>query len=239
MTSFQLKTTDGEEVSYRVVGTGRPVLLLHGVSMWSEMWTENGVVPRISVKAKVIVPDLRGHGNSSRPHHPSSYGLKLVEDQLGVLDAEGVEACDVIGFSLGAEIALKLAIQNPSRVSSLFLIGSGWTRDAGMGRYREFAKWARENEKGMTPNPDYDALDALVEEMPEVICLTRDELEDIDVPCAGMVGTDDPHLPDLEALVGVIPEFMLEKLEGVPHETSWRNASIPARIQAFLDAVSL
>ncbi|MEW9922099.1 alpha/beta fold hydrolase [Marimonas sp. MJW-29] len=237
MRTCLLNTKDGEELVYNVTGTGRPVLLIHGVSMWSDMWTQNGVAGKLGDWAKVIAPDLRGHGHSSRPHNPSSYGLKLVEDQLQVLDAEAAETVDVIGFSLGAEIALKLATIAPSRVSSLFLIGTGWTRDDGMDRYREFAEWARENGAGMTPNPDYDAFDALVDGMPEIICLAQEKLEKIGVRCAGVVGGNDPHLPDLEALVGVIPGFVLDKLVEVPHETSWRHLSIPERIQTFLDDV--
>lgn len=237
MRTCQLKTNDGVELAYDVTGTGRPVLLIHGISMWSDIWSQNGVARKLGDEAKVIASDLRGHGRSSRPHHPSSYGLKLVEDQLQILDAEAAETCDIISFSLGADIALKMATIAPSRVSSLFLIGTGWTRDDGMERYREFAEWAREKGAGMTPDPDYDAFDALVEGMPEIIHLPRSELEGIDVPCAGLVGEDDPHLPDLEALAGVIAGFELETLQGVPHETSWRHVSIPERIQRFLNGV--
>lgn len=56
-------------------------------------------------------------------------------------------------------------------------MGTGWTRDDGMDRYREFAECARENGAGMTSNPDYDAVDALVDGMPEIICLTPKKIE--------------------------------------------------------------
>jgi pimeloyl-ACP methyl ester carboxylesterase len=90
----------------------------------------------------------------------------------------------------------------------------------------------------MTPEPDYDALDALVEAMPSVIDVTRDEVERLSIPSAGIVGSDDPELPNLEKLVVVLPGFELEILPGQPHETSWRDPSIPIRIRDFVKMAS-
>jgi len=237
MKTCLIRTNDGEQLSYTVSGAGRAVLLIHGFTMWSDMWIANGVVEELYVDVKIIAPDLRGHGMSSRPCDPSGYGRKLVNDLVTILEAEEITKVDVVGFSLGAELALKLVTSEPLCVSSVFLIGSGWSRDDGMDVYREFASWARETGSGMTPNPDYDALDALVAGMPDIIDISKAELERIEVPCAGLVGSDDPERPNLEVLTGVVPGFTLTVLQGVPHETSWRDPSVPMRIRSFLNGV--
>ena len=230
-----LTTTDGNHLSYFVEGNGRPVLLVHGFTMWSDIWKANGVVHELFGDSRIIAPDLRGHGSSDRPHDPSEYGLKLVSDLVEILEAEAISAIDIVGFSLGAELALKLVTTLPSCISSVFLIGSGWTRQEGIAHYREFATWARQTGSGMTPNPDYDALDALAEGMGKVINVSNEELERINVPCGGLVGGDDPERKNLESLVGIVPGFSVEVIPDVPHETSWRNDIVPERVRSFLD----
>lgn len=225
---------DGQVLSYSLAGNGRPVILLHGFTMSSEMWRLNGVVEGLSPSANLIIPDMRGHGASCRPHDPVRYGINLVNDLSIILDQEAIAHADVVGFSAGAEIALKFATTHAERVTSLLVIGSGWSQMSDMALYREHADWARETGQSMTPDPDYDAMDAFVDGIHEIIGLSRSELEQIKVHCAGIVGGDDPERKNLESLVGVIPGFTLDVLPGVRHETSWRDPSIPARIQNFL-----
>lgn len=227
-------SSDGEKLSYSTTGGGRPVILLHGFTMSSEMWSSNGVVDILSPSARMIIPDIRGHGRSCRPHDSVRYGLNLVNDLALILDHERAAQADVVGFSAGAELGLRFATTHAARLTSLLIIGSGWTQLEDMPIYREHSNWARETGKAMTPDPDYDALDAFVEGVPDVIGLSKEELEGIAVRCAGVVGGEDSERKNLESLVGVIPDFTLKMLPGEPHETTWRNPPIPGRIKNFL-----
>ncbi|MCP5085242.1 MAG: alpha/beta hydrolase [Rhodobacteraceae bacterium] len=230
----RVEQSDGQWLSYTTYGEGPAVLLIHGITMWSKMWLENGVVDAICAKSKVIVPDLRGHGKSAKPHDPALYGEALVRDLVSVLENEEEKEAHVIGFSLGAELALKLATSQPEKVLSLLLIGSGWSGKDVMPIYQEFANWARETGDLMTPEPDYDALDALVAAMPDIIDIPREEIERLRLRSAGIAGSEDPELPNLKRLVGVLKGFELAVLSGVPHETSWRDPSLPSRVENFL-----
>ena len=234
MRTKSLRQSDGQLLSYSVLGAGPAVLLIHGFTMWSEMWHKNGVIDAICAKSKVIAPDLRGHGNSAKPHDPALYGAALISDLVSVLENERENEAHVVGFSTGAELALKLATSEPERVSSLLLVGSGWSGKDVMPLYHEFAKWARETGDLMTPEPDYDALDALVSAMPDIIDIPRHEIEALHLRSAGIAGSEDPELPNLERLVGVLKGFELAVLPGVPHETSWRDPSLPSRVEDFL-----
>lgn len=231
-----IKQSDGQSLAYSVYGEGPAVLLIHGFTMWSEMWLKNGVIDAIFAKNKVIVPDLRGHGKSTKPHDPAMYGATLIRDLVSVLENEREGAAHLIGFSTGAELALKLATSEPEKVSSLLLIGSGWSGMDVMPIYREHASWTRETGEQMAPEPDYDAMDALVSAMPEIIDISRDEIKSLRIRSAGIAGSEDPELPNLERLVGVLKGFKLSVLPGVSHETSWRDPSLPSRIEGFLKA---
>jgi hypothetical protein len=109
------------------------VLILHpmmfgGVDTWNRTpsmdWT---VVDELLSKGfRVIAPDFRGHGQSLKPRDGYAYGKALISDQLKLLDLVECEKVHIAGYSLGAEVALKFAIQHPERVKSLVLGGSAW-----------------------------------------------------------------------------------------------------------------
>jgi 2-hydroxymuconate-semialdehyde hydrolase len=107
------------------VGTGSPVLLIHGsgpgVSAWAN-WRV--VIPALAKHHRVIAPDMVGFGYSERPE-----GIRYTLDQwvaqaVGVLDTLGIEQTDLIGNSFGGALSLALAIRHPERVRRLVLMGS-------------------------------------------------------------------------------------------------------------------
>ena len=101
-------------------GDGRPVLLIHGHTLDRRVW--GPVMPGLRAPGfRVLRPDLRGHGRSSRPdsgYHWSHHAA----DMEAVLDAAGVERAAVVGFSIGGGVAIELAQTLSDRVDSLVLI---------------------------------------------------------------------------------------------------------------------
>ncbi|MBO9679708.1 MAG: alpha/beta fold hydrolase [Acidovorax sp.] len=116
---------DGIRTNYHDVGSGDPVLLIHGsgpgVSAWAN-WRL--VMPALSERARVIAPDMVGFGCSERPDG-FVYGMDAwVRQAVGLLDALGIERTDLVGNSFGGGLALALAIRHPGRVRRLVLMGS-------------------------------------------------------------------------------------------------------------------
>lgn len=112
----------------RLGGTGRPVLALHGLaSTAAGTWQVSGWWSALTAAGLGWVsPDLRGHGSSGKPHDADSYRLPaLAADAVAVLDHLGLAVVDVVGYSLGARIALELAATAPDRVRRLALGGLG------------------------------------------------------------------------------------------------------------------
>jgi pimeloyl-ACP methyl ester carboxylesterase len=90
----------GYRIRYQAFGEGPVVVLLHGHPMWGDRWIDRGYVDGLQDRFRLIVPDLLGHGDSDKPHDPVAYGNpNIAADVLAILDAEGVDAAHLWGYS--------------------------------------------------------------------------------------------------------------------------------------------
>jgi len=111
----------GFVTTYVVEGNGPPVLLIHGVGARLDAW--DGVVAALGARFTTIRFDLRGHGESSKPPGPYSAEL-FADDARRLLDHLRIGRCGVAGHSLGAIVALRLALDAPDRVERLALLSA-------------------------------------------------------------------------------------------------------------------
>ena len=104
------------------VGTGRPLILLHGLAGSGRWWSRN--IPALSGSFRVITIDLPGSGTSPRGHR---LDLEAVVDQLaGTMDELGIERASLIGHSMGGLIAGGIAADRPERVDRLILVDAAF-----------------------------------------------------------------------------------------------------------------
>src|SRR3984893_677831 len=101
---------DGAELAWREIGDGRPVVLLHGLMGSCALMASNGPARAIAARGyRVIRPDLRGHGDSARPHDPARYPPDvLADDGLALIDHLGLDTYHLGGYSLGGKVVLRL-----------------------------------------------------------------------------------------------------------------------------------
>ena len=121
-------TTDGVRLAYQVEGQGHPVLLIHGFASTHRVnWVDTGWVKAlVAAGYRVIMYDGRGHGQSDKPHDEDAYSLSLMaEDAVALLDHLGEPGADVVGYSMGAMVALVLAMNYPERVDHVVAAGVG------------------------------------------------------------------------------------------------------------------
>lgn len=115
-------TNGNVAISYSDEGSGPVAVLLHGHTLDRRIW--DPVVPRLrDAGLRVIRPDLRGHGKSSRPdsgYHVSHHA----GDVAALLDARDVDLATVIGFSFGGGVALEMALTQPTRLAALGLVAA-------------------------------------------------------------------------------------------------------------------
>lgn len=115
---------DHVRIHFEDLGSGEPVLLLHGAMASWRFWQRAGYVDALS-EYRLLIPDLRGHGASSCPHDEESYGLHHdVADVVAVLDAAGVASAAVFGWSWGGNVGLALAALHPDRVTAVLTTGT-------------------------------------------------------------------------------------------------------------------
>ena len=102
--------SDGVQLAYHEMGSGRPLILLHGLFSDANMnWIRFGHAGRIAREGfRVIMPDLRAHGLSAKPHEPDHYPVGILARDLRELVAHlGLTDFDLGGFSLGARTTVE------------------------------------------------------------------------------------------------------------------------------------
>jgi len=119
---------DGYSLHYETHGEGRPVVLLHGITVsFAGNFGAWGWVEALGARGfQVIGLDFRGHGASDKPHDPAAYGTEaLAGDVLALLDHLGVARTSLVGYSLGSKIALHLLHAAAERIGPSVLVATG------------------------------------------------------------------------------------------------------------------
>ncbi len=114
----QTVTANGAQFHVASLGSGPPLLLLHG---WPEFWlTWEPVMQRLQDRFTLIAPDLRGFGESDKPDGPWGAAAHAA-DMLAVLDALGIGQAGVVGHDVGGAVIQAMAREAPARLNGLFL----------------------------------------------------------------------------------------------------------------------
>ena len=123
---FEIRTLerDGVRLHTRSGGEGPPLLLLHGHPQTMAMWHK--VLPALAARHRVVLMDLRGYGDSSRPapdaRHLSHSKREMAMDALAVMRAHGFACFDILAHDRGARVAHRLALDHPQAVRRLMLL---------------------------------------------------------------------------------------------------------------------
>jgi pimeloyl-ACP methyl ester carboxylesterase len=121
------RSFDGAELAWYEVGEGRPVLLLHGLfSNADTNWIRFGHAEEIAGRGfRVVMPDLRAHGRSARPHDAASYPADvLARDGLALVEHLGFGDYELGGYSLGGRTVVRM-IALGARPLRLIVAGMG------------------------------------------------------------------------------------------------------------------
>jgi len=166
---FELNRPGQPTIAYRTEGEGEPLVMVHGVGGDSGNW--DGVVAALPPRFRVIRLDLSGHGRSGLLTSPCTV-QDLARDVTDVMDALGVRAAAIAGFSLGGLIAQAIALDSPARATRLALIATvaGRTPEE---QARSAARIEVVREKGLAfiaaGNREFWFSDGFRREQPEVV----------------------------------------------------------------------
>jgi pimeloyl-ACP methyl ester carboxylesterase len=239
---------DGVEIYYEIHGSGPPLLLTHGYSSTSAMW--QGQIEALSRRHKLVLWDMRGHGQSDYPSDPSQYSEALtVADMAALLDKVGAGSAIVGGLSLGGYMSLAFYRTHPEQVRALLIIdtGPGFKKDDARNAWNKRAhdtgdRFEREGlavlksasrERSTADHRDASGLARAARGM-LTQCDARviESLADIEVPALVVVGADDaPFLAASDYMAAKIPGAKKVVIPAAGHAV---NIDQP---QAFIEAV--
>lgn len=116
--------TEGAEINVRVGGSGPALLLLHGFPQTHTMW--HGLAPSLAATHTVVLADLRGYGDSSKPPNGddhAGYSFRaMAADQVEVMRTLGHRSFSVISHDRGARVTQRMALDHPSAVERLAML---------------------------------------------------------------------------------------------------------------------
>jgi pimeloyl-ACP methyl ester carboxylesterase len=231
-------TTDGVRLRYREAGRGEPVVLLHGYTQRLEGL--NPLADSLSGGFRVIVPDQRGFGESSKFSDPDRFGRKMGDDVVALLDELDIRRAHLVGHSMGALVAADVAVRYPDRTASVGLIAgpfypdsaafagpaAAWVTALERGEgFRSFFMWlfpgipdsmAAGASAELLASNHMGSLIAAMRAMGGLV-VGRDRADRIRAPALVAVGEGDPLLPQSQAIAAWWPGARLVIVPGADH----------------------
>lgn len=247
---------DGVGIYYEAHGQGPPILLSHGYSATCRMW--DGQVAALRDRFRVIVWDMRGHGQSDVPADPAAYSeAATVADMAVVLQTCDAENAVIAGLSLGGYMSLAFHLRHPSQVRALMLFdtGPGFRNEAARESWnararsraddldsRGFAALGSSDEVRMSQHRSAAGLAGAARGM-----LTQQDdavirsLETIRVPTLVLVGANDTNfLAATDYMAGKIPSATKATIPDAGHASNLHQpAAFNRAVETFLGGLGL
>ena len=240
--------SDGVELAWHELGEGRPVILLHGLFSDATMnWIKFGHAARIATEAfRVIMPDLRAHGQSGRPHGESFYPQGILARDLRELIARlKLTEFDLGGFSLGARTVVE-AVGEGMRPRRAVLGGAGleglrnWKR-----RKTFFVEAIALFDTVKRGDPHWLSIQFMKSQGVDLVAAAQllesfedafvDWLQAFTMPTLVVCGSEDDDNGSSEELANVLPHAVFEEVPGT-HMSSVTKPELGGAIARFLAA---
>lgn len=237
---------DGQRLAWRELGEGRPVVLIHGFFSDAQTnWLKYGHAAAIAAAGfRVIMPDLRAHGDSARPHDSASYPPDaLARDGHALIEHLGLSDYDLGGYSLGARTTVRMLATGatPRRVVIAGMGLDGITRaDRRAGHFRNILTNLGKHERGSpewlaeaflkTTGGDPIALLGIIDTFvgtPDAV------LDTIVQPVLVVSGKDDDDNGSAPALADALPQARYVEVPG-NHMSAVTKPELGQAIAAFL-----
>jgi pimeloyl-ACP methyl ester carboxylesterase len=114
---------NGMQLYYEVSGAGDPLIVLHGAYM--NIPSMGAIIPKLAETHKVYALEFQGHGRTTDIDRPITY-QNLADDVAAFMDSAGLARSDVFGYSVGAEVALQVAIRHPQKVNKVVAVSAAY-----------------------------------------------------------------------------------------------------------------
>jgi pimeloyl-ACP methyl ester carboxylesterase len=227
MKTWHFEASDGIKLAVHEMGVGRPLILLHGYFSDAETnWIKFGHAALLAEAGfRVIMPDLRAHGHSDKPHDTVHYPKDiLADDQFALIEHLGLTDFDLGGYSLGGRtVARMLARGCAPRRAVISGMGLQGLIDTGSraGHFRNVLENIGQHQRG---SPEFMAEAFLKTSGGDPLALLRildsfvdtplEAIKGFDLPIAVICGEDDQDNGSASALAEALPQGTLISVPG-------------------------
>jgi pimeloyl-ACP methyl ester carboxylesterase len=239
---------DGLELAYREIGAGRPLVLIHGYfSTATVNWIRYGHAEKLAAAGhRVIMPDLRAHGDSAKPHGAAAYPPDvLADDGFALIEQLGLTDYDLGGYSLGGRTTMRMLARGalPRRAIVAGMGLEGILHAAGRsGLFRRILSNPGSFEHG---SPEWRAEAflktvggdpaALLHVLDTFVDTPRETLAEITMPVLVLAGAEDNDTGSAAALATALPDGRHVEVPG-NHMSAVAEPALGVAIAEFLQS---
>lgn len=224
---------------HEIHGTGYPLVLIHGA--FGTIATLGDILPALAATRRVIAVELQAHGHTpdvDRPMRPDT----MADDIADLLSGLSIDRADVMGYSLGAGVAVYAAARHPAIVRKLVIVSRAYRRrgwsDETLAQMDNMGPAVGEMLKPHF-GPHHKDFPALFEKIAEGIKVDYDwtaEVQAITAPTLLVFGSaDGVRAGHPQEFLGLLRDGRLEMVSGATHLTVFTPVIVPT-VTAFLDA---
>jgi pimeloyl-ACP methyl ester carboxylesterase len=211
---------------YEVYGAGEPLVLLHGGLGTAESWAMQ--TPALAERYRVYVPERRGHGRTPDVEGPITYEM-MAADTAAFLDAAGIGAAHLVGWSDGAVVGMLVALRRPELVRKLVVIGQYFNAEGEVPEFRAMIEyWGSDLPEALHEvydqvSPDGPehfpvVLEKIMRMWSEEPDIALSELKGVRAPVLVMQGDDDiVKVEHSAAVAATLPDAQLAVVPGTSH----------------------
>jgi pimeloyl-ACP methyl ester carboxylesterase len=250
-----LVDSDGLKIHYETFGAGEPIVLVHG---WGSSikgnWANTGWIEALRPTRRVVALDVRGHGESDKPHDQSAYSYAAMSrDVLAVMDHLGIAKADYLGYSMGSFMGISLLASAPRRFTSMILGGIGDETDDSLAALPKIVAGLRAEDPAQITDPVSAGFRAYADSDPhndlEALALSALQMwpegfplklagkrpADVDVPILVVNGANDhPYIDTVHRLIEALPNARLAVVPDCDHLRVVSDPRFKEEVLAFL-----
>ncbi|AET69514.1 putative hydrolase or acyltransferase of alpha/beta superfamily [Desulfosporosinus orientis DSM 765] len=239
-------SNDSVKINYEVEGNGDCLVLEHGFLGSIEDWYEYGYVEALKKNYKLILIDARGHGKSDKPDQAKEYSLYLrSQDVIKVLDAEKIDRCHFMGYSMGGWISFGLMKWFKQRFHSFILDAiHPYVNDMLSMRnlVRTLDEWAPDH--NVSPGKIQRLLannrQALLAAVEEARTDHSDVLKSMTLPCLLLAGENDEMYKKIKESSKLFPMLKFVTIPEADHwQSLYKSEFIIPQIEEFLQTIKM
>jgi len=231
--------SDGVRIRYIELGSGEPVIAIHGYTRNSDAWLER--IADLAESHRLILFDQRGHGLSDKPHSVSEYGREMGHDVIRLMDHLNIPRAHILGYSLGVAPIGMLITENETRfISAVFGGGAArweWGSPTDLSNQHGYERMLS-SPRQLRSRPALGGQDQIalanLRLAEKNLVVSKERLSNTSLPILSIVGSEDPAMEAVMEFKNVVPAMELVVIEGASHLSTPGRPEFVRSIQDFL-----